>query len=135
MLLLLINNFDSYFNKNPQRKILPFIEDVEEAREKISELNTEIIGEEMDAEIVQDNDECNVIGEELHPDFEVQHPDFFFEGDIPPAKTVSSFHKIDLWDNKTIRTRIRTLDTDQRFVLDLRARKLRIDIISFVCNV
>ena len=69
---LIAENKDDLQNSNVikvRRKIMPFIEDVEEAREKISELNTEIIGEEMDAEIVQDNDECNVIGEELHPDF------------------------------------------------------------------
>ena len=41
---------------------MPFIEDVEEAREKIAVLNTEKIGEDMDAENEQENEECNIIG-------------------------------------------------------------------------
>ena len=98
---------------------MPFIEDVEEAREKVSVVNTEIIGEEMDAENVQGNEEDNLIGAEVHPDHETHGPDFFFEGNLPPKKTISSFRKIELWDNKTIRTEIRKLDPDQRYVLDL----------------
>ena len=43
----------------------------------------------------------------------------FYEGNLPPKKRVTSYRKIDLWDNKTIRSRICKLDSDQRFVLDL----------------
>ena len=101
-----------------RQKVMPFIEDVEEAREKIAVLNTEKIGEDMDAENEQENEECNIIGDEVHPDYETQHPDFFFEGNVPPKNQVSTYRKVDLWDTKTIRTEIRKLDSDQRYVLD-----------------
>ena len=102
------------------RKVMPFIQDIEEAREKVAILNTELISEQIDAENVRDNEECNLIDDELHPDFETGHHDFFFEGNVPTKNNrVSSFRKIDLWDNKTIRSRICKLDADQRFVLDL----------------
>ena len=35
---------------------MPFIEDVEEAREKIAVLNSEKIGDKMDAENMQENE-------------------------------------------------------------------------------
>ena len=38
---------------------------------------------------------------------------------MPSKNRVSSYRKIDLWDNKTIRSEICKLDSDQRFVLDL----------------
>ena len=60
-----------------RRKVMPFIEDIQEAREKIAIMNTERIGDEIDAAIEQENEECNIIGDELHPDYEVHHPDFF----------------------------------------------------------
>ena len=48
---------------------------------------------------------------------------------MPPKNRITSYRKIDLWDNKEIRTQIRKLDTDQRYVLDLYikyARSLRL---------
>ena len=33
----------------------------------------------IDAEIVQDNVECANLEEEIHPDYETQHPDFYAE--------------------------------------------------------
>ena len=104
---------------------MPFLEDVEEARERVAVLNTERIGEEIDAENAQDNEERIEIGDEVHPDFEVQHPDFFHEGNPKPATTVSSYRKIDLWDSNEIRMQIRKLDPDQRYILDLYVKYAR----------
>ena len=97
---------------------MPFIEDVEEARQKIASVTNERIGEVIDAENLQDNDECNLIGNEVHPDFQVHDPDFFHGG--IPQRTVaeSSYSKIALWDNKEIRAQLRKLDPDQRYVVD-----------------
>ena len=89
-------------------------------------MNTERIGHELDAAIEQENEECNLIGDELHPDYEVHHPDFFYEGNIPPKPRVTSYKAIDLWDKKKIRTEIRRLDSDQRYVLDLFINYVRV---------
>ena len=108
---------------------MPLIEDVEEAREQIAVLNTERIGEEINAQIEQDDDDCRMMDEEIHPEFEVHHPDFFDEGSRATTTTASSYTKIDLWDAKEIRTQIRKLDPDQRYVVDLYikyARTLRL---------
>ena len=102
-----------------RRKVMPFIEDVEEAREKVAALNAEIVGEQLDPENEQDNAECNLIGDEVHPDYEIQHPEFFHGDNLPPRAHASSFRKVELWDNKRIRSEIRLLDPDQRYVLDL----------------
>lgn len=96
-----------------RQKIMPFIEDVEEAREKVAKLSNEIIAEQIDAKIAQDNDDCNQEGAEIHPDFATIHPDFFFEGDLPSRPAVSSYRKVDLWDKKTIRSQICKLDGHQ----------------------
>ena len=84
---------------------MPYIEDVEKTREKVAALNAEIIGnigDEIDAENAQERNDCLSIEDELHPDFEVQHPDFFYEGDVPSKTRVSSYRKIELWDKTEI---------------------------------
>ena len=102
-----------------RQKVMPYIEDILEAREKIVVMNAEKIGDEIDATIAQENEECNQVRDELHPDFEVHHPDNFFEGNIPPRVRVTTYKRIDLWDKKKIRNEIRRLDPDQRYILDL----------------
>ena len=59
-----------------RKKVMPFIVDVQEAREQVASLNAERIGEQIDAENVQDNEDCNMAEPEIHPDFETQHTDF-----------------------------------------------------------
>ena len=51
---MISENVDEIRNSNVikvRRKVMPFLEDVEEARERVAVLNTERIGEEIDAEI------------------------------------------------------------------------------------
>ena len=102
-----------------RRKIMPYMEDVEEAREKIVVLNTDVIGDEIVAANAQENEECNELEDEIHPDHETLHPDFLNEGRRPPRACATSYKKVDLWDKKTIRKEICKLDSDQRHVLDL----------------
>ena len=113
-----------------RRKIMPFIEDVEEgAREQLAAMNTERIAEEIDAENVQNNDECYMIGTDIHPDYEVQHPDFFHEGTTQHATTATSYRRIELWHANEIGMQLCKLDPDQRYVVDLfikYARTLRL---------
>ena len=44
---------------------------------KMDDEETNIKIEDIDAENAQDNEDCIEIGDEVHPDFEVQHPDFY----------------------------------------------------------
>ena len=101
-----------------RRKVMPFLEDVQEAREQIAFLNTEKIGEQIDSENVQDNIESTILEPEIHPDYETQHPDFFAEPTIQKSTTASAYRKIDLWDAKDIRTQLCKLDPDQRYIID-----------------
>ena len=98
---------------------------IEEARENIIAIHTELIGARIDADNEQANQECVDIGDELHPDFEVQHPEFFFQWDLPARPAVTSYKQIDLWDSKTIRERFRKLDPDQQYVADLYVKYAR----------
>ena len=41
-----------------RQKVMPYIEDILEAREKIVDMNAEKIGDEIDATIAQENEEC-----------------------------------------------------------------------------
>ena len=78
----LISENDEIRNSNVikvRRKVMPFLEDVEEARERVAVLNTERIGEEIGAENAQDNEECIEIGDEVDPKFVAQHPDVLHE--------------------------------------------------------
>ena len=107
-----------------RKKIMPFIEDVQEAREHISEMDTARIAEQIDAENVQDNEDCDMVGAEIPPDFEVQHPDFF-QGNPQHPIPVSSYTRIVLWDTAEIRAQIRTLDEDQRYLIDTFVKYVR----------
>ena len=97
---------------------MPFVEDVEDARQHIASLNMDRIGENIDAENVQDNEDCALIEDEIHPDFETRHPDYFDQSNPKPSSTTSGFRKVDLWDSNEMRVQIRKLDADQRYVLD-----------------
>ena len=120
-------NEDALRNSNIlkiRKKIMPFIEDVQEVREHISEMDTARIAEQIDAENVQDNEDCDMVGPEIHPDFEVQHPDFF-QGNPQHPIPVSSYTRIVLWDTAEIRAQIRTLDEDQRYLIDTFVKYVR----------
>ena len=85
------DNFTDSHVIKVRRKVMPFIEDVEEAREKLAALNMEIAGEQLDPENEQDNADCNLIADEPHPDYETQNPEFFHEDDLPPRPHPVSF--------------------------------------------
>ena len=105
---------------------MPFLLDVEEARKKITAMHMERATDGIDAEIVQDNVECANLEEEIHPDYETQHPDFYAEKSKEPKKTSnSSYQKITLIDKKEIRRELQKLDPDQRYVVDVLIRFAR----------
>lgn len=74
-------------------KVMPFLIDVEEAREQVISMQNEKIVEGLDAENVQDNDDCNQLAPEIHPDYKTQHPDYFMEGSKQPSKATTSNYK------------------------------------------
>ena len=61
-------------------KVMPYLVDVQEAREQAIATLNQKMAEGLDAENAQDNDDCNQLPPEIHPDFETQHPDCFLEG-------------------------------------------------------
>ena len=89
-------------------KVMPFIVDVQEAREQVAALHNERIAENLDAENVQENDECNQLGPEIHPDFETQHPDYF-EGPKEPRNTTSAYKKLHCWMKKKFAVKCKSL--------------------------
>ena len=117
------NNENSIRNSDVikvRRKVMPFLLDVEEAREQITAMHMERAADGIDAEIVQDNVECANLEEEIHPDYETQHPDFYAEKSKEPKKTSnSSYQKITLIDKKEIRKELQMLNPDQRYVVDV----------------
>ena len=58
---------------------MPFLLDVNEAREQITAMHMERAADGIDAEIVQDYVDCANLEEEIYPDYETQHPDFYAE--------------------------------------------------------
>ena len=105
---------------------MPFLVDVQEAREQAIATLNQKMAEGLDAENAQNNDDCNQLPPEVYPDFETQHPDCFLEGSKQPSKsTSSSYKKITLVDKKEIREQLQKLDPDQRYVIDEQIRYAR----------
>ena len=123
------NNENSIRNSNiikVRGKVMPFLLDVEEAREQITVMHMERAPDRIDAEIVQDKVECANLEEEIHPDYETQHPDFYAEKIKEPKKnSIRSHQKITLIDKEDIRKELQKLDPDQRYVVDMLIRFAR----------
>ena len=74
---------------------MPYLVDVQEAREQAIATLNQKMAEGLDAENAQDNDDCNQLPPEAHLDYETQHPDCFLEGSKQPSKSTSSSYKKD----------------------------------------
>ena len=58
-----------------RRKIMPFLESVEEARQRVLESSSNDMGSILDPEGEQDNADSEHIGLEEHPDYGILNPD------------------------------------------------------------
>ena len=123
------NNFDycdTLFHEksqyNDKRKIqnvkailMPHLESVELGTERAEEIVNLAVGDTLDPNLEQDNNDCAVIGT-------TDHPDFVFKDqlDIRDDKLSSSpFKPIELYDEGTLLSMARNLDEDQRMVLEI----------------
>ena len=100
---------------NIQQNVMPYIKTVTEARERAEEFISNI-GDEMDPTNEQDEEEARNEGEREHPDLSVKDPalvtdDSLSEGD-------RTFRKIELESDSQIFEKVRSLDADQRAVVD-----------------
>ena len=73
------------------------------------------IGDTIDPELEQDNDDCEDIGVTEHPDFQFKDP-----SDLDVTKEeVKKYKAIDLNDDNTLDIMTKNLDEDQRVVLEI----------------
>ena len=101
--------------ENVKSTLMPNLESVEIGTEKALDMLNDAIGDTLDSTMEQDNYDCIDIGTTEHPDFQFKDP-----SDIHDEQHLSSnFRSIDLYDDDTLLNMTRTLDGDQRSVLEL----------------
>ena len=101
-----------------KKKVMPHFEQVVELREKAEEFLSNI-GDELDANKEQQEEECAAEGVREHPDLAVLDP----TGTLNEEPTISAgdktFRKIELETNDRLFEKIRSLDPDQKKVFDI----------------
>ena len=101
--------------QNVKSVLLQYLESVEEGLERAEELMDSNIGDTIDPELEQDNDDCEDIGVTEHPDFQFKDP-----SDLDVTKEeVKKYKAIDLSDDNTLDIMTKALDEDQRVVLEI----------------
>ena len=103
-------------------QVMEFLEGVQEARYYVEqakkELDLEETEERLDAMGVQDNEDCDELGEQEHPDY--QHcvaGDGEFGEDQAPAR--SMFRSIDIPNDDELKQKMRSLDPYQKEVVNI----------------
>ena len=96
-------------------KTMPFLKLVEKGQEMVNEANIDKIGEEIDPENEQLDEDC---AEE-----DVEHTDQFVSFDYdkdptPPSAPTGLFKRIELGNIESLNKMTRELDEDQKFVID-----------------
>ena len=74
------------------------------------------VGDLLDPAKEQDNDECEEVGGSEHSDFAFKNPDDLADKDA--LNTDYTYKKIELYNTDDLERMTRTLDEDQRIVLD-----------------
>ena len=101
--------------QNVRSVLLKHLESVEEGIERAEETIKSNIGDTIDPALEQDNDDCEEIGNTDHPDFLFKDP-----SDLNVTKEeVKRYKAIDLFDDNTLDVMTRSLDEDQRVVLEV----------------
>ena len=101
--------------ENVQKLLLKHIKSVEIGTEKAEELINSRVGDIMDPELEQDNDDCQDAGMSEHQDFVFKNPEDL-EQTNPGNKR---YKQIELSDEKTMDKMAQNLDEDQRMVLEI----------------
>lgn len=100
-----------------KQKIMPHLDTVIEAREQAEQFISNI-GDDLDGNKKQENEEAMEEGEQEHPDMAVKHPSGLFSDDHDSTSGDQTFRRIDLQNDNELHSKIKTLDIDQRAVLD-----------------
>ena len=96
-------------------KIMEFLESVEEGLEKAQQLQN-TIGDQMDLQNEQDNEECEVEGVQSHPDFISSDPGRLPREEASPSTGL--FKKVVLAPDEELERLTHQLDEDQLLVLN-----------------
>jgi hypothetical protein len=109
-----VENFDI---TKVKKIVMPFLESVEEARNKVQESTLDSIGCDLDAENEQEN--ADLEDEELlqHPEHNLLDPDEFQRYD-DTIEHSEAYRKLDLVELDKLLIETRKLDKEQRFIVD-----------------
>ena len=100
-------------------KVLPHFDGVSAGRAKGEKLASDI-GDILDANRAQEDDAALEEGEHQNPAMAVLEPtlDQLLNSDPPTKSTKGAYRQIDVQDEASLSAKIRTLDPEQRFVVD-----------------
>ena len=104
-----------------KQQVMEYLEDVTEARyfvdEVMKELDIEKIGQVMDPNLEQNNDDCEAEEFGGHPEFQHLDPDLLDNNENTYSKSI--YRKIEIKCLKTLKENTRSLDIYQRKVVDI----------------
>ena len=101
-------------------KVMEFLENVEESRESAQEIVNEEIAAAMDAEVEQDNADCNEMPPEESAVFVALDSDNIqLNDDAQNVISEGTFKRIEILEENILRERTDSLDQDQKYVIDV----------------
>ena len=98
-----------------REQVMPYLKTVSEARERAEEFLSNI-GDEMDPTKEQLEEEHRAEGVKEHPDLNVKDPSMFLDDGL--SESNKTFRSIELQSDSEMSTKLRSLDADQRAVVD-----------------
>ena len=101
-----------------KEQVMPHYEKVIEAREKAEDFISNI-GDELDPNKEQEDEECEAEGVREHPNLDIKDPTGIMEEEPSISQGDRTFRKIELQNNDQLYEKIRTLDPDQKKVFDI----------------
>ena len=104
--------------ENIKQQVMPHFQKVVDAREKAEEFLSNI-GDELDPNKEQDEAECREEGVRDHPDLDILDPTGTLNEDPVISRGDRTFRKIELQSDNVLHDKIRSLDPDQKNVLDI----------------
>jgi len=106
---------DSSKLKNVKSILMKHMESVEKGTERAQDIMNSEIEEMMDPEFAQEKYDCEMEGYEEHSDFLFKDPSELEQSESQKQ----TFRAVDLYDVETLDSLTRSLNEDQRAVLDL----------------
>ena len=138
------NTLEQYEERDPEtgkrkvdlvkQQVMPHLESVEEARFNLeqAQLNTDMekMGILLDPTLEQDNADCILEGVQDHPDYFALDPeDLEVHEEVSNETNRNTYRSFEIADEETLKRRSRSLDPDQRSILDI-AIKYAKDIVK-----